>query len=178
MRLFLAIDLPAEVREFLAAMTRPPIGGLKWVPTGQLHITLKFLGDVEADRVPALATALAQVPKPGSLRLAAAGQLLLPEHGPVRILGLRVGSSFHGLNKLAEALESACEPLGFGREDRPFLGHITLARAKSPLPRSRFNFPLPGMEWFASSFVLMESQLSSKGPTYRVAERFPLAVPQ
>ena len=178
MRLFVAIDLPDEVRQFLAAMARPPIGGLKWVSAEQLHITLKFLGEVEPDRLPSIIGALAQIPQPGNLRLAAAGQLLLPEHGPVRILGLRVGSSFQGLNQLAEVLESACEPLGFPREDRPFLGHITLARAKSSVPRSLFNFPLPGMEWFGSSFVLMESCLSPQGPTYRVAERFPLATPQ
>jgi 2'-5' RNA ligase len=174
MRLFLAIELPAVVKDALADIAHPPLADLKWTATEQLHITMKFLGEVPDDQVPALVEAMRRVPKPGELPLQIAGVVMFPPRGPIRIVGAEVADDTGGLAKLAADLEDAAATLRFPREKRPFHAHVTLARARQPIRRDRVMVTIPELPFVASEFVLMQSTLSPQGSTYAVAARFPL----
>jgi 2'-5' RNA ligase len=174
MRLFLAIELPVEVKTALSSIRRPPLADLRWIAPEQLHITLKFLGEVPDADVPQLLETLAAVPTPSPLSLRVSGLAMFPERGRVRIVAADVADDAGGIVKLAESLEAACESLGFTREGRPYRAHVTLARAKMPVRRELVKVDVPAMSFTEKQFVLMQSKLSSKGPTYTVAARFPL----
>ena len=174
MRLFLAIELPADVKTALADVRHPPLADLRWIPPEQLHITLKFLGEVPDADVPRLIETLAAVATPRPLTLRVAGAVMFPERGRVRIVAADIADDAGGIVQLAEALEAAYEPLGFAREGRPFHAHVTLARAKMPVRRELVNLDIPALTFTASQFVLMQSKLSPTGATYAAAAHFPL----
>ena len=174
MRLFLAIELPAEVRQALATISRPPVAGLRWTAVEQLHLTLKFLGEVPDGDVPRLIETFATTPKPPPIPLVIDGLSLFPPRGRVRIVAAHVADASGSLHRLAADFDSACERVGFPRERRPFTAHITLARARVPVPRERLTFDLPRLAFEGKEFVLMQSQLSDKGSRYSVAARFRL----
>jgi RNA 2',3'-cyclic 3'-phosphodiesterase len=182
MRLFLAIELSdpfrqhlARVQEGLGAVTKTG-----WTRPQNLHLTLKFLGEVPDERVGELCEGLRAVVAAGPIRLQAEQLLCFPSNGPVRIIsaGLRGTPE---LADLVERIESACEPLGFGRERRLYRPHITLGRARSPLPgalRRRLADACagrwPGPEMAAGEFILMASELSHHGSRYTRAATFEL----
>jgi len=174
MRLFLAIELPAEIRQTLATISRPPVAGLRWTAAEQLHLTLKFLGEVPDGDVPRLIEALTTTPKPPPIPLVIDGLSLFPPRGRVRIVAANVADASGSLHRLAADLEAAFEPLGFPRERRPFAAHVTLARDRVPVPRERLTIDLPRLAFEAWEYVLMQSHLSNKGSTYTVAARFRL----
>ncbi|MGI8806281.1 MAG: RNA 2',3'-cyclic phosphodiesterase [Acidimicrobiales bacterium] len=120
-RLFVAVWPPADVLDRLAALARPEADGLRWTDQEQWHVTLRFLGPV--DEVAPVAAALVS---------AAAS------HPPVRaVLGPAVGRfgqrilhvPVAGLDGIAEAVVRSTAHLGKPPDDRPFHGHVTLARA-------------------------------------------------
>lgn len=119
MRLFVAVRPPDDVLAALAALARPEHPGLRWTTRDQWHVTLRFLGEVD-DPAP-VAAALAAAP------LAPTEAVVGPEVVALnpRVLCLPVA----GLDDLAAAVAAADLP-GVGRppEDRPFRGHLTLAR--------------------------------------------------
>lgn len=174
MRLFLAIELPAEVKDALADIAHPPLADLTWTATEQMHITLKFLGEVPDEQVPALIEAMKRLPGPGELPLETAGLVMFPPHGPIRIVAAEIADPSGRLAKLAADLESAGHTLGFPREKRKFHAHVTLARARQPVRRDRVMATIPELPFTATEFVLMQSTLSPQGSTYTVAARFPL----
>lgn len=165
-RLFVAVWPPEEALEALTALARPDVPGLRWTGRDQWHVTLRFLGRV--DEVEPVAAALAAIE--GGSR---ADAVLGPAVGRFgqRVLHVPVD----GLEAVAAAASRATE--GLGRpEDRPFNGHLTLARARRgggvdlrPLTGS----PLAA-RWRAEAVCLVESRLSSTGSRYQVLEQFPL----
>src|SRR5579863_5293221 len=88
MRLFVAIELPENIRLHLAKMQEAlkPIFGGKWTKPQQLHITLKFLGETPDAQLPELIDALSEVELDTEILLQTKGVLFLPPHGPVRIV--------------------------------------------------------------------------------------------
>lgn len=194
MRLFLAIELSDATRRVLGRMSQawrenwdeellalgtecPPAS---WVRAENLHVTLKFLGEVPEREVPRICDALSAI-SILAMRLQPDRIACLPERGPVRIISVGMGGELEKVDDLFEGIEQACEPLGFVRERRTFRPHITLARLRSSLPshvRGRLTDAgakhLPGPEFVAAEFVLMQSQLHPKGARYIPLARFPL----
>lgn len=179
MRLFMAIDLTPAVRDELnSAITRMrrdcPEG--KWVKTANLHLTLKFLGDVEADLVPEITKAVAGVCMkwtPFNCCLTHLGTF--PPRGKPRILYVATDQEKR-LTALAGQIEEVLAPLGFAPEGR-FKSHITLARFRQPPPaRFRpadihhicFKSELP-----VSGVSLIQSRLSRDGASYEELCSFP-----
>jgi 2'-5' RNA ligase len=116
-RIFVAVWPPDVVADALAALPRPTVAGVRWVPRDNLHVTLRFLGDADPDEV---ATRLrdAELP-PSSATLGPA----------VSMLGRRVVMApVAGLDPLAAAVIAATADLGRPAPTRPFVGHVTLAR--------------------------------------------------
>jgi len=132
-RSFIAVELAESVRAAIGTLQRGLAGvaaDVRWVRTEAMHVTLKFLGAVEAPRLErvhaAVAAALAAQP---SLHLRAHGVGAFPSLRRPRVLW--VGLQAEGLVGLAARVDAALTPLGFAPEARPFAPHVTLGRVNS-----------------------------------------------
>lgn len=106
-----------------------------WVPPANLHITLRFLGEIDAGLAPALGDALALVGKAQSaprvsVRGLGAFPLASEAPGPPRVLYARIDEGGEAVAELARAVERACEELGFARSEARFNPHVTLGRVR------------------------------------------------
>lgn len=176
-RLFVAIDLPAAIRSCLCGMARD-LPGARPVPEEQLHLTLKFLGDVEQERLSPLTKALATIAAP-SFSLAMRGVGYFPPRGTPRVVWAGIAPQ-PGLDQLQARIEQALEQLGFAREARPFSPHITLARLKTARPEALRQFLARhgsyATEPFAiNGFSLYSSRLTSAGAIHKVEAFYKLA---
>jgi 2'-5' RNA ligase len=134
MRLFTAIDLPAEMLdklgEFLARLK--PLAKLRWSAVGNLHITTKFIGEWPESGIGEMRTALGAVTRSGPIEIAVRGVGWFPDLKKPRVFwaGVDGGESLH---ELAEATDRAVSRLGVAAEDRKYSPHLTLARVKEPV---------------------------------------------
>jgi RNA 2',3'-cyclic 3'-phosphodiesterase len=135
MRLFVAIDVPPELREKLADPQRTLAetkADVRWVAPQNLHITVKFIGEVEEARagevLERVVKAAAQVPV-FPLELEGLGRL--PEKGPVRVIMTRVLSVDQRITKLHRLVDSGVGSMGLPMDTRPLLPHLTLGRVSS-----------------------------------------------
>jgi len=130
MRLFLAVDLPDQVRHELAVVQnalKPLTDSARWVSADSIHITLKFLGEVPEKVVDEIDTALAGLSwKPFTVTVHGVG--FFPGNRSPRVFW--AGMEAPTMQDLAEELDSRMERLGFDKEKRAFRPHITLARAR------------------------------------------------
>lgn len=161
----MAVWPPDDVLDRVAAIERPAIDGLRWTRPDQWHVTLRFLGDSDVAPVTAALRGVSVGPSRAGL-------------GPTvgrfdhRVLHVPVT----GLDEVARAVVVVTAHLGRPPEDRPFRGHLTLARvakgARVDLRRLA-GVPLEAA-WHVGSFCLVESRLSPAGARYQVLERFEL----
>ncbi|QRN98636.1 RNA 2',3'-cyclic phosphodiesterase [Archangium violaceum] len=136
MRLFVAVTL-GEAIESRATAAIPRLKGLarhaRWVPPTNLHLTLHFLGEVEAERLPEVKEALAPVGpvhEPLTLTVEGGGCFGAPSHP--RVLWAGVGGDTKALGALQADVVDVLRPLGFEPEHRDYAAHLTLARSKVP----------------------------------------------
>jgi 2'-5' RNA ligase len=175
-RLFLAINLPPEVRREIDAATvalRDSAPEVAWIADACLHLTLKFLGEQPESRVPEIQEAMAAVASRHSeLTMALGGVGAFPNFRRARIVWLGVEQEPR-LELLHHDLEIACDKLGFEVEGRAFRPHLTLARIKHPLPEERLRVlsrvakqTAYRSDFIVRSFDLMHSTLGPSGPAY------------
>jgi 2'-5' RNA ligase len=153
----------------VGALERPELPVVRWTREEAWHVTLRFLGAVAPDAVAGVATALEEV---GSLAPVVA------ELGPAtRRLGRSVlVLPVAGLEGVAAAVDEALAGVGVAPEDRPFRGHLTVARARgrASVPRELAGAPLAA-RWVVDEVALVESTLQgARGSRYTVLERVPL----
>jgi 2'-5' RNA ligase len=165
LRLFVAVWPPADVLDAVARVPRPEVAGVRWTTPDQWHVTLRFLGSVESvEPVAAALSAISVAPVRAIMGPAVAR---LSRH----VLCVPVA----GLDDVASAVVDATAGLGKPPEDRPFKGHLTLARARDRRADLR---PLAGPEltgeWDVTDVCLVESRLHPKGARYEVLDRFSL----
>ncbi len=187
-RAFIAIELPAPVREALAAMQdrlgRQEERAAKWVAPQGIHLTFKFLGDVPAERLPAITEAMTQAARNRSalnLYLDKAGCFPGPERP--RVLWVGLNGDLSALADLQRAVETSLARLGFPREDRAFTPHLTLARLRdtcTPEERRRLGLAVRGLaaarvDWIAREIALIRSDLQPAGAVYTRLAAAPLA---
>src|SRR5436309_13501438 len=127
---FIAVDVPeSPALDQLAADLRRASASLRVVDTGQVHLTVKFLGETEEGLIPEIVTTLreatAGVP-PVEIRVRGTGAF--PSLGRMSVIWVGVEGA-EPIAKVADSLEAALEALGFPREGRPWKAHVTLARA-------------------------------------------------
>jgi 2'-5' RNA ligase len=180
MRLFIAIDLPDEIRTQLMDLqrvVRPLASAAKWVAPESIHITLKFLGEVPEKRLDQIEGALAGLNwKPFTIAVHGVG--FFPGARSPRIFW--AGMDAPTMQGLTEELDSRMEPLGFEREKRAFRPHITLARAKtSRLDASLVTASAAFAERNFGSFVadrihLVQSTLKPSGSVYSTLKKYSL----
>ncbi len=167
-RLFVAVWPPAELVAQLETLPRPPVAGLRWTTRDQWHVTLRFLGDVDGAAAGAVAGAVASVAVAWPAPVAARAGPATGRFGH-RILYVPVD----GLGPLAHAVAAATAGFGQPPDERPFAGHLTLARARD---RARVDLrPLQGTAlaagWPVDELTLVESRLSPAGARYSVVAR-------
>jgi 2'-5' RNA ligase len=139
----------------------------RWTPAGNLHLTVRFIGNVDRRLVEAIADRLGARSLPAfDLELGDLGTFGRGRHVRVVWQGLRDGAE--ALEALAAQVEAECATAGLVAEKRPFQAHLTLARAR---PRDGAELPPlpepPGVRpWRASELVLYASRLSRTGATY------------
>jgi 2'-5' RNA ligase len=167
-RLFVAIWPPASLVDQLRGLERPARPGVRWTTERQWHVTLRFLGDMDAAGEEALHRVLGEVSAAATSVEAAAG----PRPGP---LGPGVWVlPVDGLRPLATRLEAATRDLGQPPPHRPFRGHLTLARARRPgllhdLPEMSL-----GERWIVTDLTLVRSHLGAGGSRYEVIGTWPV----
>jgi len=134
MRTFIAIELCEGIRSDLARLQgklRTFDRAVRWVRTAQMHLTLKFLGEVEDNRIPGVITAVDQaVSNCSPFDLTVAGTGCFPNGGAPRVVWAGVDDPGGQLATCHEALERELDRLGFERDGRRFSPHLTLGRVK------------------------------------------------
>jgi len=172
MRLFIAIDLPEEIRAGLAAVQRellPTTNSARWVAADSIHLTLKFIGEVSDKQIKDIDDALAGITwKPFQVTVRGVGFFPGTRSPRVFWAGLQAPT----MAGLAEKIDARMEQAGFEKEKRAFRAHVTLARAKdtrldSALVAAAANFE---NHEFGSFIVdrcfLYQSELTPSGPIY------------
>jgi RNA 2',3'-cyclic 3'-phosphodiesterase len=173
-RAFVAVPAPGPLlAALLAAQQKILARGLRPTRSDQLHVTLKFLGDVDPQQVAALAREVARGGPALEARLT--GITAFPTPRRARVVVAELADEGGEMARFAARLEAAAEAVGIPREQRSFRPHVTLARLREPRsvavdvavpdhPACRFE-----------RLVLFRSVLASSGPTYTVLAESPLA---
>ena len=183
MRLFVALDLPYEMRRNLELLLHllKPLARIQWSPVSNLHLTTKFIGELSEDRLDELKAALASVKRPGAMRIAIRGLGWFPHPDRPRIFYAGIQAPPE-LVSLARDTNAACASLGIPKEDKDYRPHLTLARLRHPEPLTALQSEiarLPSVDFGAfqaENFYLYGSQLQPGGSIYTKLASFPLAV--
>jgi 2'-5' RNA ligase len=184
-RLFVAVNLPAAERRAAyeaAAPLRAARLPVKWVDEDSIHVTLRFLGEVDAARVTPIGEALAaavRAARPFGVGLGGVGAF--PSLARPRVVWIGV-ERHPALELLANDVEKALMALDFEPELRPFHPHLTLGRAERsarPAALSAFEHIAATIAYQGSTMVesvdLMQSVLGPKGASYTVLSRAALS---
>ncbi len=177
MRLFVALLLSECVRAGLARVQvklARSCEKVRWIPSEQMHLTVKFLGEIPESNVVAVSEAIAQASAraaPCTVEIACTG--CFPAGGPVRIVWAGARDTPEALDQCVETVTSELAQIGFASERRPWSAHITLGRVRDDRTGGRIRaaveaLSFEAMEQPVEAVALMSSVLSPKGPTYSV----------
>ncbi len=183
-RLFLAIDLPKNIRSVLYDLGRSGLAGskgLKWVEESNIHLTLKFLGDISRSWIDDVEDVLGDITCPNSIELEIRGLGIFGSLRRPRVLWAGVSGDVEALRLLHREVENKCIRLGFDRDVVEYKPHVTLARFKdsfndvSALNRLlRANADVSLGKFGVDSMVLYQSKLLPSGPIYTPIKTFNL----
>jgi len=184
-RLFVAAWLPTEARreaEEVTGTLRGAGADVRWVPPASLHVTLRFLGDVESERVEALVGCLGRAfAASGAFPVRLAGLGRFPPRGAPRVVWAGFETGARELAALASLAERAllAERFVDGIDGRPFRAHVTLGRPKGSRGVGRLLDLLEESSFRGGTHLLQEvrlaeSRLSPRGAEYSAVARFPL----
>jgi len=186
MRIFIAIELDEPIIKSISALVdklskKNREAGIKWVRQEGIHLTLKFLGEIQEERLAAVKSVLEETSKSfDSFRLEVTGTGYFPtdKRNP-RVLWVGVKAE-ETLIKLQDSLETRLEKIGFPREKRKFHPHLTLGRVKSvqfvqDVVRDLDMYREDAFgEMAVRKTTLFQSILKPSGAEYKIKGRFPL----
>jgi 2'-5' RNA ligase len=181
-RLFVAIELDHPIKRALlhvADSLKDFRRTVRWASEHQMHLTLKFLGEVPDDKVPAVTDACARIAaecEPFEFVLNRAG--CFPPEGRVRIVWGGSSVMPEELDHCVHRCEEVFEEIGFSKENRPFTPHVTIGRVKVDDTRGRLRHAVNDLRItrvaeHVDSMTLFQSILSPAGARYVVAGSFP-----
>ena len=185
MRLFVAVEIAPDVVAAVVglidtlqqrAKRLAPNARLTWVTAERIHVTVRFIGHVENDRVDAIRDALASPLAVPPFDLAVAGAGTFPPKGPPRVVWAGLHSGRDGLVAIEKEVSARLARLGLESEDRPYNPHLTLARVREAAGLTSAAL-LDGIRETpigvspVRAITLFESRLSPKGPTYVSSQR-------
>jgi 2'-5' RNA ligase len=145
---------------------------VRWILSHQLHMTVKFLGEVPDRDVAKVSEAVSSAgSKATGFEMEISGCGCFPPRGPVRIVWVGANEPTGALLKCVETLEADLEGLGFAREQRRFSPHLTIGRVREDRSVGQIRsvvegHTFPSLKQPVGSLTLMSSVLSPKGPTY------------
>jgi 2'-5' RNA ligase len=187
MRLFVALEIPSDVRdnlaEFIEEMTvlseQAEQKWVRWVRPLNLHVTLKFIGEVTDAKLDGIRGALAKIRGDGPLDVQIRGIGFFPDEEQTTVLWTGLAAKAN-LPSLVGAIDSALLSQGIKKENRPFVPHLTLARFAPPgiqkklLAAIKQNGEREFGPFQAREFHLIESKLKSAGAEYTSLASFPI----
>ncbi|MBA4121049.1 MAG: RNA 2',3'-cyclic phosphodiesterase [Acidobacteria bacterium] len=176
-RIFVAIDISEEARRKVADYIenlRGEFSNLRvgWEKAEKLHLTVKFLGDIDSNELQNLTEAVEKTARQFSnfnLQISQTG--VFPSKRNARILWLGVDDEHESLQKINDFLQTECEQRGFVKENRNFKAHLTIGRLREPnkskeLIDSHLNKTFAAVEFDVSEIVIYESQLQKSSSIY------------
>ena len=188
MRLFIAVELPPPVLATASAMSRAlqerllklsPKARLTWVPPDRMHLTIRFLGDVNHVTRAAVEAAVAAPLDTTAFALTLGAAGAFPPRGAPRVLWLGIAQGLTDLKRLEREVSGRLEIAGVPPDSHAFNPHLTLARVRDP-QGLRWPAPPEGVlhpeapahsSALIDAITLFESRLSPKGPTYTPLRR-------
>lgn len=187
MRLFVAAEIGEALAARAAELTRElqtraaaaaPRAKVTWIPADRLHLTIRFIGEVDEGRLPAISGALEPSVGVGAFDLTLAGAGAFPEGGCPRVLWVGVTNGREELLRAEREISSRLAGLGIPDEERAYSPHLTLARVREPagLRSARLLDGLTDSSLGTvriGAITLFHSKLSPKGPTYTPLLRIP-----
>ena len=184
MRTFIALELSDEIKNELSRLEGElkKVGGdIKWVKPKNIHLTLKFLGDVDDGKIEQIKKILDQISsqnKAFEISLFKLGAFPNVDNPRVIWVGLDKGCS--DAEQIAQSVEDELSKIGFEKESRPFSAHFTLGRVKSGKNKAAlkesFSSALPRPKSCAiNNITLFQSTLTPKGPIYNSLHKANLA---
>ena len=184
-RLFIAIDISVQARQLAAAHAEElkrshPDSRVSWTKPGNLHLTLKFLGDVEEERIADVIDSLRRVTVgTPSFRLEISGAGVFPSARKPKVLWLGVHDTSGQLRRIAKVIDEDLNGLGFPREDREFSPHLTIGRIRDSrngreVAEAHSKYTFEPVKFAVAGLVLYSSKLSSSGSEYTPIARFKL----
>lgn len=181
-RTFIAIEIPDAVRQEIAQVQeqlKKSEERISWTKPGNIHLTLKFLGDVDENRIPAVIEAVAQaVESMPAFRFNIRGIGAFPNIRGPRVLWVGVENETNELLRIADNLEEELAQLGFAKEKRKFSPHLTIARVRSSVSRGfveafqQVTFDAGEVE--ATEVAVIKSQLQPQGAIYTPLQKIKL----
>ena len=179
MRTFIAIELPGQIKDALAAVIgqlKQSGADVKWVQPQNIHLTLKFLGEPDDKKVKQISEILDEVGKNHQafqIRINSLGAFPNTKSPRVLWVGIDLGDS--ETKKIAEDLENSICKVGIPKEEREFSSHITIGRTRSPAGKEKLTQAITIMgekigkenfNFMAGAITLFKSTLTPKGPIY------------
>lgn len=181
MRLFCGLSLAYEVRRNIELLLQhlKPLASINWSPPENLHITTKFIGEWPDTDIGKVKDQLAELPKPGALKITVGGLGWYPNPHHPRIFF--AGVIAPELSAFAQATDQVLASIGVKQESKPYNPHLTLARIKADSDLSALRRAIAGLPstdfgtFIATKHLLYRSQTGPKGSVYSVEAEFPLA---
>lgn len=179
MRTFIAIELPDNIKNSLAALQekiKSSQADIKWVEKTNIHLTLKFLGEIDENKLLQVITVLGEIAantRSYQTTISTIGGFPKIDYPRVIWVGIESGDS--ETKNIAKLVEENLEKIGIPKEERAFSSHITLGRTRSSKNQKQLAYELnklqkdfKALESFkVGKITLFKSLLSSKGPTYQ-----------
>lgn len=181
MRVFVAIELPPEIKDYLAKVQvklKTANADVKWVNPQNIHLTLKFLGEIDEKQLMEISRILEDTARDRSqfhIRLASFGAF--PNIKSCRVIWVGIDKGDAETKEIAKDLEREIEKIGIPKEERAFSSHITIGRMRSSLNRQKLTQALEKLASDSEGFpaespvtkiTLYKSTLTPQGPIYKI----------
>jgi RNA 2',3'-cyclic 3'-phosphodiesterase len=186
MRAFIAIELPQEIKDNLSRLQgklKTAGADVKWVEPKNIHLTLKFLGEIEEQTQTRIAAKLKEIAgnqRAFFISLFSCGAF--PGINSPRVIWLGIEQGDQEVKTIAGAIETQLESIGIPKETRAFSSHITLGRTRSSKNRrelaqalSELSLKPLQVRFPTDKITLFKSTLTPRGPIYETIEEFPLS---
>jgi 2'-5' RNA ligase len=183
MRTFIAIELPDEIKKQIGQVQAPlkkTKAFVSWVKPGNIHVTLKFLGEVPEEKIAEVFSATEKaVEGINRFTMNLKGMGTFPDFKRPRVIWVGAGSGQEELSSMAGRIEEEMEEIGFPKEKRRFSPHFTMGRVKSPKNIEKLmemvrSSDFQTEEIAVSEVVVMRSQLHPAGAIYTPLKKIPL----
>ena len=185
-RIFCAVELPGLVREQLQVHIQQlreavPDASASWTRVENIHLTLKFFGNIAIDRIPKISAAVDRAIKKFSPLTIGIGKTgVFPKPSRAQVLWIGVNDPSGKLSELQQQLEHECAKERFEKEDRAYQPHLTIARLRKPegarvLADAHLKMDFEPAEITVNELIVFRSELSSKGSRYTALSRHELS---